>query len=47
MNIGRWGTNKYANNTVEIISKIAAVDVPFYIIYYILTNTLIARRSLF
>ena len=43
MNIRRWGTNKYANDTIEIVSKIAAIGVSLCAARY--TNTLIARRG--
>ena len=45
INIRRWGTNKYANNTVKIINKITAMGVPLHTTYYIPTNMLIVRRG--
>ena len=45
INIGKWGTNEYTNDTVKIVSKIAALGVSLCAVYYIPTNTLIARRG--
>ena len=43
MNIRRWGTNEYANDTVKIVSKIATMGVSLCAARY--TNTLIVRRG--